>query len=178
LIPPGGVDCFNSGFLPATFQGSIFKPANSSVPIITAAESSPAHQLRKLDLLGTLDRGVLGRMAHHDELEAAIANYELAYRMQSAVPELMSCNGESEATKRLYGFDDPYPATQIIARECLIARRLAERGVRFIELLFPNVGADRWEQHSDLKCSHEKNARAVDKPIAALLHDLKATGLL
>ncbi len=117
-------------------------------------------------------------MGRHDGLEAAIANYELAFRMQSAVPELMRLDGESAATRQLYGLDDPYPATQIFARECLIARRLVERGVRFIEVLCPSVGADRWDQHSGLKSGHERNAKAVDQPIAGLLKDLKARGLL
>jgi hypothetical protein len=178
LIPPGGIDCFNSGFLPASFQGSIFKPTAAPVANITPAESTAEQQRKKLDLLRTLDQGVVGRMGRHDSLEAAIANYELAFRMQSAVPELMSLGGESAATGRLYGLDDAYPPTQIFARECLIARRLVERGVRFIELLCPNVGADRWDQHSGLKRGHQNNARAVDKPIAGLLTDLKARGLL
>jgi hypothetical protein len=178
LIPPGGIDCFNSGFLPAAFQASIFKPGDAPVANITPAEPSAARQRRKLELLRTLDHGVLARMGRHDGVEAAIANYELAFRMQAAVPELTSLSGESASTRRLYGFDDPYPPTQIFARECLIARRLVERGVRFVEVLCPNVGADRWDQHADLKHGHENNARAVDKPIAALLRDLKANGLL
>jgi hypothetical protein len=178
LIPPGGMDCFNSGFLPATYQGSVFQPSASPVANITPAEPTPAQQLRKLELLRKLDQGVLGRLGHHDGLEAAIANYELAFRMQSAVPELMRLDGESAATRQLYGLDDPYPPTQIFARECLIARRLVERGVRFIELLCPSVGADRWDQHSGLKSGHERNAKAVDQPIAGLLKDLKTRGLL
>jgi hypothetical protein len=89
----------------------------------------------------------------------------------------MRLDGESEATRRLYGLDDPYSPTQIFARECLIARRLVERGVRFVEVLCPYVGADRWDQHGDLKKGHLNNARAVDRPIAALLKDLKARGL-
>jgi hypothetical protein len=178
LIPPGGVDCFNSGFLPASFQGSVFKPSTTPVANITPLEPTPEHQRRKLDLVRTLDGSVLGRMGHHDNLEAAIANYELAFRMQAAVPELMSLSGESPATRRLYGLDDTYAPTQIFGRECLIARRLVERGVRFIELLCPSVGADRWDQHADLKHGHENNARAVDQPIAALLYDLEARGLL
>ncbi len=178
LIPPGGMDCFNSGFLPASYQGSVFKPAAAAVANITRAESTPDAQRRKLDLLRTLDHGVLGRIGRHDALEAAIANYELAFRMQSAVPELMSVDSESLATKRLYGFEEPYAPTQIFARECLIARRLVERGVRFIEVLCPSVGVDRWDQHAKLKLGHENNARAVDKPIAGLLRDLKCRGLL
>ena len=98
--------------------------------------------------------------------------------MQAAVPELMDLNQESAATGRLYGLDDPFPPTRIFARECLIARRLVERGVRFIELLCPAVGGDRWDQHGNLKAGHENNARAVDRPIAGLLADLKARGLL
>jgi hypothetical protein len=178
LIPPGGVDCFNSGFLPASFQGSVFKPSSAPVANISPTEQTPNDQVRKLELLRTLDEGVLGRVGHHDALEAAIANYELAYRMQSAVPELMGLTGESPATLRLYGFDHPYVPTQIFARECLIARRMVERGVRFIELLCPAVRGDRWDQHADLRNGHENNARAVDQPIAALLTDLKSRGLL
>jgi hypothetical protein len=178
LIPPGGMDCFNSGFLPAAYQGSVFRAQAAPVANIEPREPTADLQRRKLQLLQTLDQGTLGRMGRHDGLEAAIANYELAFRMQSTVPELMSISGESAATQRLYGLDDPYPPTRIYARECLIARRLVERGVRFIELLCPSVGADRWDQHSGLKSGHENNARAVDQPIAGLLTDLKARGLL
>jgi membrane-anchored protein YejM (alkaline phosphatase superfamily) len=98
--------------------------------------------------------------------------------MQAAVPELMDIKGESEATKKLYGLDSKYPQTQTFGRQCLIARRLVERGVRFIELTCPSTGNDRWDQHSDLKKGHENNSLAVDQPIAGLLKDLKARGLL
>jgi hypothetical protein len=178
LIPPGGLDCFNSGFLPATYQGSILRPTLTPVANITPSEPSATQQRQKLDLLRTLDQGVLGRMGHPDSVEAAISNYELAFRMQSAIPELTDLSGETRATLQLYGMDDPYIPTQIFARECLIARRLVERGVRFIELLCPNVGNDRWDQHGDLRGGHQKNAHAVDQPIAALLTDLKSRGLL
>jgi hypothetical protein len=178
LIPPGGLDCFNSGFLPAAYQGSVFKPDRVPVADITPTEPTAVGQRRKLALLRSLDRGVLSRMGRHDSLEAAISNYELAFRMQAAVPELVSLEGESPATRKLYGLDDPYPPTRIFGRECLIARRLVERGVRFVELLCPSVGADRWDQHGGLKQGHQNNARAVDRPIAALLEDLKARGLL
>ncbi len=178
LIPPGGLDCFNSGFLPASYQGSIFKASGQAVANIQPPDPSAELQRRKLSLMRTLDQGVLGRMGNHDSLESSIANYELAYRMQTAVPDLLSLHGESDATKALYGFDDPFVPTQIYARQCLLARRLVERGVRFVELLCPAVGGDRWDQHSDLKNGHENNARAVDKPIAGLLKDLKAHGLL
>ena len=117
-------------------------------------------------------------MGHHDSLEAAISNYELAFRMQSAVPELVSLDGESEATRKLYGLDDPYVPTQIFARECLIARRLVERGVRFVELLCPNVGADRWDQHGDLKNGHREECPRRGPADRRLARDLKARGLL
>ena len=172
------MDCFSSGFLPASFQGSLFKPTTPPVANIQPRERLQAQQNRKLELLREFDQGVSSRMGHHDSLEAAINNYELAFKMQAAVPELMSLDGESRATQRLYGLDDPYPPTQIFGRECLIARRLVERGVRFIEILCPNVGGDRWDQHGNLKAGHENNARAVDRPIAGLLGDLKGRGLL
>jgi hypothetical protein len=99
--------------------------------------------------------------------------------MQAAVPELMDLSGETAATTRAYGLDAEFEPTRIFAAECLLARRLVERGVRFIELTCPKVpGADRWDAHSGLKQNHQDNARAVDQPIAALLRDLKARGLL
>ncbi len=178
LIPPGGADCFGSGFLPASYQGSVFRAGGDPVANIRPTENDPGAQGRKLALMRTLDRGVLDRVGHHDGLEASIMNYELAFKMQTSVPGLMDLAGESPATTKLYGLDDEYAPTRIFARECLVARRLIERGVRFVELLCPNVGHDRWDQHGNLKDGHEKNARAVDRPIAGLLADLKARGLL
>ena len=178
LIPPGGLDNFNSGFLPATYQGSIFKPGGNPVANITPTEASPAQQSAKLALMRKLDQGVVERMGKLDQLESAIANYELAYRMQSAVPELMNIHGESEATRKLYGVDSTNGMTAIFGQQCLLARRLVERGVRFIELTCPAGGGDRWDQHSNLLSGHQKNALAVDQPIAGLLRDLKGRGLL
>ena len=178
LIPPGGLDNFNSGFLAAAYQGSIFRPADPPVANIRPLEATDAQQRRKLDLLRRLDDGVAARAGHDDAIESAIANYETAYRMQTAVPELMDIKGESAATKKMYGLDEAYPPTRIFATECLIARRLIERGARFIELTCPQVGGDRWDQHSGLHQGHENNARAVDRPIAALLKDLKSRGML
>ncbi|HTU19451.1 MAG TPA: DUF1501 domain-containing protein [Gemmataceae bacterium] len=178
LIPPGGLDNFNSGFLPAAYQGSIFRPADPPVANIRRLEESDEQQRRKLTLLRRLDDSVAARSGHDDAIESAIANYETAYRMQTAVPELMDIKGETEATKKLYGLDSRYGPTRIFATECLIARRLIERGARFIELTCPQVAGDRWDQHGGLKQGHENNARAVDQPIAALLKDLKSRGLL
>jgi hypothetical protein len=178
LIPPGGLDNFNSGFLPAAYQGSVFRHGNPPVANIKPGEATDRQQRAKLDLLRELDRSVLDRTGKNDEIESAIANYETAYRMQTAVPELMETTGETAATKKLYGLDAPFEPTSIFATQCLIARRLVERGARFIELTCPKVNGDRWDQHGGLKQGHENNARAVDQPIAALLKDLKSRGLL
>jgi hypothetical protein len=178
LIPPGGLDNFNSGFLPAAYQGSVFRAASPPVANIARLEPSDKLQRGKLDLMKELDAGLLERQGKSDEIESAIANYETAYRMQSAVPELMDLGGETAATKKLYGLDAKYGPTQTFGRQCLIARRLVERGARFLELTCPSVGTDRWDQHGGLRDGHEKNARAVDQPIAGLLKDLKTRGLL
>jgi hypothetical protein len=177
LTPPGGFDNFGNGFLPASYQGSIFRPGDYPVANIKPAEKDPEIQRKKLALMRKLDAAHL-ETTPDDGIESAIANYELAFRMQSAVPELMDLRGESEAVKRSYGFDAAYAPTRIYAKQCLLARRLIQRGVRFIELTCPQVSGDRWDQHGNLKDGHENNARAVDQPIAALLIDLKANGLL
>jgi len=178
LIPPGGLDNFNSGFLPASYQGSVFNPGDAPLANVRRVEPTEGLQANKLRYLKRIDAGVLDRIGHLDPLESAVANYELAYRMQAAVPELADITGESLATRRLYGLDARFAPTAIFSRQCLLARRLVERGVRFVELTCPVVGGDRWDQHSDLKSGHENNARAVDQPIAALLTDLKQRGLL
>jgi len=178
LIPPGGIDCFGNGFLPATFQGSIFNPRGSAVANIERNESTAEAQVAKLGLVASLDSAARVRYGAHDSIESAIANYELAYQMQMAVPELMDFSQEPQHVKSLYGMDAEYEPTKIYAAECLLARRLIERGVRFVELTCPQVAGDRWDQHNNLKQGHENNARAVDQPIAGLLTDLKRRGLL
>ncbi|HEV3120511.1 MAG TPA: DUF1501 domain-containing protein, partial [Isosphaeraceae bacterium] len=120
LIPPGGLDNFNSGFLPASFQGSIFNPGRSPLANVARTEASDALQAHKLALLKKIDAGVLDRLGHVDAIESSIANYELACRMQLAVPELADLDNETEATKRLYGFDASFEPTAIFARECLL----------------------------------------------------------
>lgn len=176
LIPPGGLENFHNGFLPARFQGSLFGRGENAVSNIAPRERDAALQRRKLDLLERLDQEGVERRGSDDAIRAAIRNHELAFQMQSAVPELLDLGNESAATRALYGLDDR--PTEIYGRSCLLARRLAERGVRFIQLTCPNVGHDRWDQHSNLKNGHQDNARAVDKPIAGLLADLEARGLL
>ncbi|MFN0199858.1 MAG: DUF1501 domain-containing protein [Planctomycetaceae bacterium] len=178
LIPPGGLDCFHSGFLPASHQGSVFKSGSMPVADISRLEPTDAAQLRKFEFMKRLDRIGWKARGEHAEIEAAIANYELAAQMQLAVPEIMRIDQESKATQELYGLFDEFPQTRIYAQQCLVARRLIERGVRFIELTCPSPEADRWDQHGGLKVGHERNARAVDKPIAGLLVDLESRGLL
>ena len=179
LVPRGGYENFGSGFLPASFQGSIFRTGSHAVPNIQPLESKPAMQRRKLDLMKELDQDLISHAGHSDQIESAIANYELAFRMQTAVPELLQIKGESKSTRDLYGLDAQYEHTRTFASQCLVARRLVERGVRFVELTCPAInGTDRWDQHGKLKEGHENNAQAVDQPIAGLLTDLKARGLL
>jgi hypothetical protein len=177
LIPPGGIDLFGSGFLPATFQGTLFRKGKQPIADLEPRERSPRLQEGKLALLRKLNQGVLDRFGTVGELEATISNYELAFRMQSEVPELVDLDGESEATRKLYGLHEP--DTKEFGLQCLLARRMVERGVRFVELLPPyREGIDRWDQHGSLESGHRVNAKAVDRPMAALLKDLKGRGLL
>ncbi len=176
LIPPGGLDNFNSGFLSAAFQGSVFRAATPPVANINRMEPSDERQRAKLNLIEQLD--AMSKPKGANEIESAISNYETAYRMQTAVPELMDIKKETAATRAMYGLDAQYNPTVTFGTQCLIARRLVERGARFIELTCPSVGTDRWDQHNGLRGGHEKNARAVDQPIAGLLTDLKSRGLL
>ena len=178
MIPPGGMDCFTSSFLPATFQGSVFKQGELPIADVSRLEKTAARQQAKLALMRQLDERLRTQAGGDDQIESSIANYELAFKMQAAVPDLMDLKGESQATHELYGLNSTNAPTQTFGRQCLVARRLVERGVRFIELLCPNVGHDRWDQHGNLVKGHEDNARAVDQPIAGLLKDLKSRGLL
>ncbi len=178
LTPPGGLQCFDNGFLPATHQGTIIQPHGSGMANVTPIDGDRDRMERRHELLRELDeRHALARSGD-DAIESAIANHELAFRMQWSVPDLMDIEGESKATRRLYGLDAEYEPTRIFARECLLARRLVERGVRFVELTCPSVNGDRWDQHNDLHTGHTNNARAVDQPIAGLLKDLRSRGLL
>jgi hypothetical protein len=177
LIPAGGMDNFGSGFLPAAYQGTLFRPGSKPIANVEPREASPEIQVEKLALLKKLNQGVVARLGSIPEIDAAIANYELAFRMQSAVPELIDVSKESKATLDLYGIGQK--ETEAYGRQCLLARRLVERGVRFIECLTPKLpGHDRWDQHGKLLEGHRDNALATDQPIAGLLKDLKSRGLL
>ena len=178
-IPSGGLDNFGSGFLPATFQGSLLQARGTPLANVVPSEKSARLQEVKRRLVGQLNQQSLEDSGHSDALESAIANYELAARMQVTIPDLMDVSGESESTKKLYGLDAPYEHTRTYARECLLARRLVERGVRFVELTIPMVdGYQRWDAHGGLVKNHGNNALAVDQPMAGLLIDLKQRGLL
>lgn len=180
LIPPGGLDNFKNGFLPAAFQSSILHTGAEPIANIKPIDSIAGIQEEKLAFLKRRDKTLLSSLGAADEVESAISNYEMAYKMQSSIPELTDFKEESEAIKKLYGLDSQDPHTRSYGAQCLMARRLVERGVRFIELTCPSVGngADRWDQHANLKLGHESNAHAVDQPIAGLLKDLKLRGLL
>ncbi|MBT4223956.1 MAG: DUF1501 domain-containing protein, partial [Opitutae bacterium] len=178
LTPPGGLDNFNAGFLPAAYQGSVFRPSNPPVSNSRRADASDDIQKSKFDLMRILDKENLDRAGSHDILESAVANYELAYKMQMAVPDLMDFDDEPDAIKGMYGLDHGNKHTKTFGRSCLLARRLVQRGVRFIELTCPGGSGDRWDQHGGLRKGHSGNALSVDQPIAGLLKDLKQQGML
>jgi len=178
LIPPGGLDNFGSGFLPAAYQGSVFQAGKNPVANVTPTEKTRQLQDAKLAMMRKLDSNALKRMGQVDQLEAAISNYELAARMQTAVPKLMDLSDETKATKELYGLNAKFGNTRTFGHNCLVARRLVERGVRFIELTCTGGNGDRWDQHGGLRGGHTKNSLSVDQPIAGLLKDLKQRGLL
>jgi len=179
LIPSGGMDNFNSGFLPATYQGSIFKAGNKPLANIKRREQNEVIQQSKIGLMKKLDKGGLENIGRVDKLESAIANYEMAFRMQAAVPDLVDIKGEGKKVRDLYGLDSSYGPTRSYGLQCLIARRMVERGVRFIELTCPRIGGnDRWDAHGNIKKNHGDNSRAVDQPIGGLIEDLHQRGLL
>lgn len=179
LIPSGGLDNFNSGFLSASYQASVLESKDPPLANIRPLERNARLQSLKQSLIRDLDAETLAAAGRHDALESAIANHELAARMQLTVPELLNLDGETRETQALYGLDAEFEFTRGYARQCLTARRLVERGVRFVELTCPRVaGYDRWDAHGNLLANHGENARTVDQPIRALLVDLKRRGLL
>ena len=184
-VPPhGGVGLFSNGFLPAHHQASIIRVDNAEPVANIKPREADLVQRERLSFIGKLDQRFAGATGRDAQVEAAIRNYETAYRMQAAVPELVNLKGETAATRKLYGLDDPHPQKAAYARQCLLARRLVERGVRFIELscLTESIGAggapNPWDQHGDLEKGHGAMAKQVDQPIAGLLVDLKQRGLL
>ena len=184
-VPPhGGVGLYGSGYLPANSQGSVLQvDRNEPIQNIRPRESLSA-QRKRLNFQNSFDREFLKESGRNSQVEAAIRNHEIAYKMQAAVPELCDLKGETDATKRLYGLDSPDDQTAAYARQCLLARRLVERGVRFVELscLTEKIGAggaaNPWDQHGALEKGHAAMAHQVDQPIAGLLQDLKVRGML
>jgi hypothetical protein len=179
--PTGGSVNWSSGFLPAVYQGTAFRPGPNPILNLDRPELVADKQQRdNLDLLAKLNRHQGARHPEDTELQARLNSYELAYRMESAAPEAVNLSKESEATKELYGLNDE--ATRAYGTNLLRARRLVERGVRFIQVVSGPLdikGQDRnWDAHDDLEDNHGTHARAVDKPIAGLLADLAAKGLL
>ena len=178
--PFGGGANWSAGFMPAAYQGTVFRP--SGAPILDLqppANIGPEEQRARLDLLEKLNRIDLERNPGNSELSARIESYELAYRMQGCAPEAVDLSAESEPTKKVYGLDDPI--TEPFGRQCLMARRLVERGVRFVQLYHGGLGnqnTDTWDAHEDIVSNHTKHAREVDIPISGLLTDLRARGLL
>lgn len=179
--PHGGVGVFSSGYLPGQHQASFLKADASEALANIQPRESDARQRRRLGFVSGLDATFSDR-AGDPQVEAAIRNYETAYRMQAAVPELCDLRGETEATRKLYGLDSSSPNKAAYGRQCLVARRLIERGVRFVELSClsqdgGNQAANPWDQHGKLEKGHGNMAHQVDQGIAALITDLKARGL-
>ena len=180
-VPPGGLENFSNGFLPAAYQATSMQADGKPVLNIAPGDKDPKIQRAKLDTIAVEDRRFLELTGGSDAVEAAIQNYEMAYRMQSVVPDVLNLDRETEATKRLYGLDAPEKNKRLYGTQCLRARRLIESGVRFVEITCPEVfGGDNgtWDQHSELRKGHEGNAQMTDQGVAALLKDLKSRGLL
>jgi hypothetical protein len=183
ICPPtgnGGARNYGSAFLPAEFQGTALGkagiPADKVAIHNLAAAQQPAEQRRQLDLLQRLNAEQAERYPNDAELEAAIRSYELAWRMQRSAPDVLDLSRETSPTYRRYGIGEA--ATDNFGRQCLLARRLCEAGVRFVQVTYgDNTANPAWDQHSDLP-KHADHARAVDKPIAGLLEDLHDRGLL
>ncbi|MBI2687835.1 MAG: DUF1501 domain-containing protein [Acidobacteria bacterium] len=173
----GGANNFGSAFLPAPYAGTAIGSVgiaarDAKIPFITNKETPRAIQRMEIDYSQELNRKQLETTGPDRSLEGRIESFELAFRMQAEAPELQDLSGETEATKKLFGLDNPI--TEDFGRQCLMARRFSERGVRFVQVSHTY----KWDQHERLKRDHEQNAREVDKPIAGLLRDLKSRGLL
>lgn len=174
----GGVNAYSSSFLPADYQGTPIGNASipadrALIPFISNKSGVPySVQRKELNFLQQMNREHLSESGPDDALEGRINSFELAYRMQTAAPELQDISDESEATQKMYGLDND--VTKNFGRQCLMARRFAERGVRFVQI----THSYKWDQHSGLKTALPRNCMEVDQPIAALIKDLKSRGLL
>ena len=174
----GGVRNYGSAFLPAAYQGTAIGDADTAakearIRFLANNSSSDEQQRKQLGLLQAINQRHLEKVKVDNEIEGVINSYELAFKMQSEVPTLMNLSSETKETQELYGINEK--STENFGRQCLMARRFAEAGVRYIEVA---LGNNKWDQHSGLKNGHERNSQMVDKPIAGLLADLKQRGLL
>ena len=176
--PISGAKNWTSGFMPASYQGTVFRSQGSPILNLEHVEGMPAPEQRLLiDSLNHLNAGHLSPRFDNTNLSARIASYELAYRMQATAPEAIAVEEESEETRALYGMDRKETAD--FGRKCLLARRLVERGTRFIQIYSGGAHNDQnWDAHGDLETNHNRHAGATDKPIAGLLMDLKRRGML
>lgn len=177
--PPGGLENFSNGFLPATHQAMSVRAEGTPVDNISPADPDAIQRI-KMQALLEQDRKYLAAAGKEQAVEAAIANFEMAYRMQALTPDVLNLDKEPESIKKLYGLDAENKHKRSYGLQCLRARRLVESGVRFVEVtppsLFGNNGT--WDQHDALKTGHETNAMVTDQAVAALLKDLKSRGLL
>jgi hypothetical protein len=172
----GGPMTYGNGFLPAVYSATELSLSGTPIQYLDRPQSIGGDdQRRVLDFSQRLNRHSLAEQNNDDPLSARIAAYELAYRMQSAAPEAVDLTRESESTKALYGLDNNL--TRSFGTQCLSARRLVERGVRFVQL-YHGGGGDGWDTHGGNDSKHLRNGRQIDKPITALITDLKARGLL
>lgn len=176
--PIGGQPNWSSGYMPATFQGTLFRPVGTPIlDLASAAHTDTKTQRKQLDLLAQLNENHLKARPGGSELAARAASYELAYRMQSEAPEAVDLGQESAQTQEAYGLNQEQ--TSEFGRNCLIARRLVERGVRFVQL-YSGGGhlEDTWDAHESVEKNHGKHAAEIDQPVGALLADLEQRGLL
>ena len=178
-IPNGGYENFSSSFLPATHSATLLRAKGSMVDNIKPADTR-AIQRRKLRLLKSQDQAFTRRTANSGAIESAIKNYETAFRMQAAIPEVASIADEPEEILKMYGVDSDHELKRYYSLQCLRARRLVERGVRFIEITCPLTHSNNspWDQHSNIKKYHDENSLITDQAVAALITDLKRRGLL
>src|SRR5262245_47978908 len=171
----GGAPAWGNGFLPAAYQGTVVRGGSSPILHLDSPPGvSPTQQGRTLDLINRLNREHLRQRDEDSELAARIAAYELAFRMQSHATEVVDVSRETEATRRLYGLDGKETAE--FGLRCLLARRLVERGVRFVQVYCGDTNG--WDAHSDIEGNHGRLCAQSDRPVAGLLKDLKARGLL
>jgi hypothetical protein len=171
----GGAPAWGNGYLPAAYQGTVLRGGPTPIPNLRPPKDiDDAQQRRTLDLINRLNREHLSQRDEDSELAARIAAYELAFRMQTEAADICYVTGEDEKTRTLYGLDQPETAE--FGLRCLLARRLAERGVRFVQVYCGDTNG--WDAHSDIEENHGRLCRQSDKPIAGLLQDLKQRGLL